>query len=115
MRTHFTKLLLGLIVVGGWAGVARAQSFGSGEWERALRPGAYVPHDGAPFSHRYQYGAPTVLYFNGDARRLWYLDYLDRADRADRFGYRPPPEPVFGPPCPSRVRFGVSAGFFFAR
>ena len=67
-----------------------AQSFGGGEFERAMRPGVYVPYDGAPFSHRYNYGIGPVFYFNGDAQRLWTLEYLDRVDRADRFGYRPP-------------------------
>jgi hypothetical protein len=72
-----------------------AQAFGGGELERALRPGAYVPYDGAPFSHRYNYDVGPVLYFNGDAQRLWTLEYLDRVDRAERFGYRmPTPPPV---------------------
>src|SRR5262245_11048849 len=111
MRTHILPALLGVVLVGG---TARAQGFGSADWDRALRPGAFVPHDGAPFSHRYQYGTGPILYLNGDGRRLWYLDYLDRADRADRFGYRPPPEPVWVVP-PSRARFAIGGGFFFAR
>src|SRR5262249_33425143 len=41
-----------------------AQAFGGGEYERALRPGAYVPYDGASFSHRYNYEYGPVLYLN---------------------------------------------------
>lgn len=94
---------------------ARAQFIGGGESERGLRPGAYVPYDGMPYTQRYSYGAgASFLYFNGDARSLWYLDYLDRADRADKFGYRPPPDPFLQPqPAvyrPARVGFGL--GFF---
>jgi hypothetical protein len=110
------KALLGLAVVAGGASAARAQGFGSGEIDRALRPGAFVPHDGASFAHRYQFGTGPILYFNADARRLWYLDYLDREDRAERFGYRPPPPPAIAlPPSAFRVRVGVGVGVWRSR
>jgi hypothetical protein len=76
-----------------------AQAFGGGEYERALRPGAYVPYDGASFSHRYNYEYGPVLYLNQGPRTLYYLDYLDRVDRAERFGYRMPNPPTWSPGC----------------
>jgi hypothetical protein len=74
---------------------AHAQVITNGEIERGLRfPGP--THDGEPYAQRYSYGlGQGILYFNGDARNLWYLDYLDRADRAKKFGYRMPVDPYF--------------------
>ena len=92
---------------------ARAQFIGGGESERGLRPGAYVPYDGMPYTQRYAYGAgASFLYFGGDARYLWYLDYLDRADRADKFGYRQPADPFQEPQSPvyRPARFGLGFG-----
>jgi hypothetical protein len=71
-----------------------------GEYERALRPGVYIPYDGAPFSHRYNYEVGPLLYFGVDSRQLIYLEYLDRVDRAQRFGYPIPPNPF--DPVPRR-------------
>jgi hypothetical protein len=86
---------------------AGAQVFSNAEIERGLRPGVYVPYDGAPLSQRYAYQTGGFLYFGGSARQLYLMDYLDRLDRAERFGYRAPPDPFGrapvhrapGPPC----------------
>ena len=102
MRGMTTKTLLVLAFVGMWTGlpsVCRAQGISSSDMERTLRPGAYAPHDGAPFSHRYNFSTGPILYFNGqNARSLWYLEYLDREDRAERFGYRPPSDRLYWGP-----------------
>ncbi len=59
-----------------------------GDFERGLRPGYNIPHDGEPFSHRYGYSTGmSSFYFGGDGWRLGYLEYLDRQDRAEKFGY----------------------------
>jgi len=87
---------------------ARGQSISGGELDRAYRPGAYVPYDGAPFSHRYNYYTGPSLFLNGDARQLYMMDYLDRVDRAARFGYPEPAPPNFLPDPPrTRWHFGV--------
>src|SRR5262245_4548586 len=67
-----------------------AQVITNGEIERGLRfPQANYDYE--PFTQRYSYGiGQGIMYFNGDARTLWYLDYLDRADRAKKFGYPMP-------------------------
>jgi hypothetical protein len=91
---------LWLVVVGP----CRAQSIGGGEFERAMRPGPYVPYEGEPFSHRYGYDQGPVFYLNGDAGRMYYLEYLDRLDRAERFGYPPPAPPTLWPRCYRRWR-----------
>jgi hypothetical protein len=86
--------------VASWLALAapcRAQGIYGGEFERAMRPGAYVPYDGMPFSHRYGYEIGPVFYLNGNASRYTYLEYLDRLDRAERFGYRIPDPPVYRP------------------
>ena len=94
---------------------AGAQTFGSGEIDRGLSKGAYVPYDGAPFSHRYFYGSGANLYLNGSAERLWYLHYVDRAERAEKFGYEPPPPPHELVPPARPVRVGVGLGFGMRR
>lgn len=88
-----------------------AQVITNGEIERGLRfPQSNYEYE--PFTQRYSYGiGQGILYFNGDARTLWYLDYLDRADRAKKFGYPMPRDPYFDvPPEPTpvveRPRFG---------
>jgi hypothetical protein len=88
-----------LLLFAALAGPCRAQAIGGGEFERAMRPGAYVPYDGAPFSHRYGFEYGPVLYLNQDPGRLYYLEYLDRLDRAERFGYRIPDPPTWRPRC----------------
>src|SRR5262245_53023784 len=91
-----------------------AQVISSGDIERSLRPGANVPYDGAPFSHRYNYGTGGFLYFGGNAQQLWYYDYADRVQRAYRFGYQMPDDPFVTRPDlgnpNSRVRIGVGIG-----
>ena len=86
-----------------------AQNISSGEIERAFSPGAYVPNDGMPFSHRYNYYSGPALYFNGSSRQLWMQDYLDRVDRAARFGYCPPAPPRYltRPQCTPSTQVGV--------
>lgn len=109
-----------MAVVWAWLGGPGWAQFGigGGEAERALRPGVYVPYDGAPFSHRYAYEPGSFLYYGFNARNFNYLEYLDRVDRAEKFGYRLPPDP-FGhtPPTagPSRPLFGGGRGFFRRR
>jgi hypothetical protein len=100
MPTLVRRLLLGALALGCWTSVpgrAGAQVFSSAEIERGLRPGVYVPYDGAPVTQRYAYQTGAFLYVGGSARQLYTLDYLDRLDRAERFGYRPPPDPFRRP------------------
>jgi hypothetical protein len=100
MWTCTRRLLLGAAALACWAGLpagAGAQVFSSVEIERGLRPGVYVPYEGAPLTQRYAYETGAFLYFGGSARELYLLDYLDRLDRAERFGYRPPPDPFRRP------------------
>ena len=78
----------------GWA-----QAISGGEFDRAMRPGAYVPYDGMTYTERYSYGLGPVFYLNQNGRSLWYLEYVDRMDRAARFGYRPPNPPPWAQPC----------------
>ncbi len=122
MRTRSVQVIMwpcivlawSLLTPPGWAQVG----IGGGEAERALRPGTYVPYEGAPFSHRYNYEPGSFLYYGLNGRNLSYLEYLDRVDRAEKFGYRMPPDP-FGhtPPTagPSRSWFGGGRGFFKRR
>jgi hypothetical protein len=98
MRTSGNRTAVGLAAFVVWtaaATVAPAQFFiGSVDADRQLQPGAVIPHDGLPFSHRYGFFAgsgPSYSNFN----QLEYLDYLDRLDRAERFGYRLPTPPAF--------------------
>ncbi len=100
MRKFFGRALLCAAVLAAALTLPRpaiAQVFSNAEIERGLRPGVYIPYDGATVTQRYNYYPGAFLYFNGNARQLNYLDYLDRLDRAERFGYRPPLDP-FGPP-----------------
>ncbi len=96
MWTFPRRVLLGaasLAFAAAWPAAAGAQVFSSVEIERGLRPGVYVPYEGAPLTQRYAYQTPAFLYSGGSPRELYMLDYLDRLDRAERFGYRPPPNP----------------------
>jgi hypothetical protein len=93
MRT----ILAGLFLAAA-ASPAHAQMIWGGEYERAMRPGAYVPYDGAPYMQRYNFDYGPGIYpfgFGGSASRLWYMEYLDRVDRAEKFGYAMPHEPYF--------------------
>ncbi len=91
-----------------------AQVITSAEIERGLRyPRGSTPYDGEPFMQRYNYYPGAILYLNGNAAELRYLDYLDRADRAQKFGYRMPADP-FENPVPQvqpAVRFGIGGGY----
>jgi hypothetical protein len=64
---------------------------------RAARPGAYVPYDGAPFSHRYNYPDDPLFLWGGYGRNWWYQYELDREERFEKFGTRYGPEypPLF--------------------
>jgi hypothetical protein len=92
MRT----ILVGVALLAA-AAPARAQMIWGGEYERAARPGAYIPYDAEPFSHRYYNIGPNI-YINGNGWRLWDLEYFDRVERAYKFGYALPPDPFVGPP-----------------
>jgi hypothetical protein len=71
-----------------------------GNPDRGVQPGAVVPYGGAPFSHRYGYGAPTDFIPVMPVDQFAYLEYLDRVDRAEKFGYPIPPNPfVRRPVC----------------
>jgi hypothetical protein len=77
--------------------VARAQRPWPPDTSRAGRPGAYVPYDGAPFSHRYNYPDPP-LFLWGEYGRNWWVQYeLDREERFEKFGtrYGPDHPPLF--------------------
>jgi hypothetical protein len=91
-----------LVCCATFPAAAGAQTLWNGEMERGMRPGVYVPYDGAPLSQRYAYQTGGFLYFGGSARQLYLMDYLDRLDRAERFGYRPPPDPFRRPPAVHR-------------
>lgn len=102
------------------AASARAQTFFGGEFERSLKPGASVPYDGAPFSHRYNYSTDTLFFYPTlDSRNLMYLEYLDRLDRAEKFGYATPRDPFSreapGRYYPARTGFGLGFGIFRGR
>ena len=98
------------------AGAVQAQMIYGGEFERALRPGAYIPWDGMPLSHR-AFDPGSIIYLNGNAKHLWYLEYLDRLDRAEKNGYCPPRNPFCDYPSPMepRVWVGFGHGFFRRR
>lgn len=120
MRSLVFRALPALIFLGCSVNYTRAQSIGhEGNIPRVYGPGARIGND-EPFSHRYFYGVSPQLYFNGDARQMWYQDYLDKVDRAERFGYDPPARPKYGyPPDYDRPRLfqsgGVGFGFFKRR
>jgi hypothetical protein len=84
MRT----ILIGLVLLAA-ATPARAQMIWGGEYERAARPGVYIPYDGEPYSHHY-YTQGVGIYINGNGWRLWDVEYWDRVERAYKFGYRLP-------------------------
>lgn len=114
---HAFLIMIGVSIS---AGTASAQGFWGGELARGSQPGASVPYDGAPWTHRYNYdvGQP-LLYLNGTSgRNQFYLDYYDRYERAYKFGYKEPIDPfVYGLPAsnpastPNRTRVQVGVGF----
>jgi hypothetical protein len=96
MRT-FVKITITTLAIWVLSGAAAQAGvfIGWGEYDRALQPGASVPHDGEPFSHRYGYYAGPSFYVGMDYNHFEYMDYLDRLDRAEKFGYRIPAPPAF--------------------
>jgi hypothetical protein len=82
-------LTVSLIVVGLHLALpaSACAQYGGLDQEQALRPGVYVPFDGAGFSHRYNYEIGGMYYFNYDYRQTYKLDYLDRIDRWERAGH----------------------------
>ena len=88
--------LAAFVLWAGTASAARAGVFiGWGGYDQQLQPGAVIPGDGEPFSHRYGYYAGPSFYIGGDYNHFEYMDYLDRLDRAEKFGYRIPDPPAF--------------------
>lgn len=142
------KLVLGALtglVFGGLSLAApaacHAQAFWGGEIERALRPGAYVPYDGAGWMERYNYEYGPGFYLGICPQRINTMVQLDREERFAQFGSqyqspwnphgKPPlfnrllghtaivegPLPPPPPPPPSRIQFqvGVGAGYYFGK
>jgi hypothetical protein len=117
----------------------QAQAFWGGEIERALRPGAYVPYNGAGFMERYNYEYGPGFYLGISPYRISTMVDLDRQERFAEFGskyqspwnpYGKPPlfnrllgqtaiiegsMPTPQPPPPSRIQFQIGAGYYFAR
>ena len=89
-------------------GESRAQgiSIVSPDIDRALAPGAVVPYQQDPFSHRYSYNSgPTLsITFGRCASKFDYVEYIDRVERAEKFGYRIPAPPLGWVPVYSRPR-----------
>ena len=104
-------LALGLFLL---ASGVQAQSFSNSELDRYYRGGAYLPHDGVPYTQRYNYRMDGSIFYPGyNAQNLIMMDYLDRADRADKFGYAPPRDPFLDPAAtPSGWRFGTGWRLF---
>ena len=98
------RLLVPAAVAAALLGFVSPSAFAqitSYEIDRGLNPNGgasrWIPYDGAPFSHKYNYNLGAgIIYFNGSASQMYYLDYLDKLDRAQRFGYAPP-RPPFAP------------------
>jgi hypothetical protein len=59
----------------------QAQAIWGGEIERALRPGAYVPYNGAGWMERYNYESGGGFYLGISPERIGNLVYQDRVDR----------------------------------
>ena len=77
-------------------GTAQSMNWGM-DFGRAVRPGAYVPFDGAPFSERYNY-EEALPYFPGmSPRQAWTAYEIDRQERFAKFGtrYGPDHPPIF--------------------
>ena len=115
MKKSIFALCAAFLVCAGAASNAHAQVITNGEIERGLRWNG-ATHDGEPYTQRYSYGlGQGILYFNGDARALWYLDYLDRADRAQKFGHRMPIDPYFADAAPEPTQPVVRRAVIFRR
>ena len=119
MRLFHLAVCLGIGFAWAFPQMSHAQVIWGGAAERGLRPGVNIPHDGAPYSHRYNYSTDMSYFmFGGNAQQLHMLDYLDRLDRAEKFGYRiPAPPPALSHPSgeyPRRTffRFGIGSGLY---
>jgi hypothetical protein len=106
------KLVLGALasLVLGGASLAmpascQAQAIWGGEIERALRPGAYVPYNGAGYMERYNYESGGGFYLGISGQRVANLAYQDRVDRAIEVGsvYQAPWNPHGKVPLFNRI------------
>jgi hypothetical protein len=105
MRKHSARVLRSVVALGClllWPVAVHAQGIWSSDLDRGFRPGALPLHDGAPFSHRYNYYTGPMYFPGLNGQQLWNLYHLDREDRAERFGYNRVPPPS---PAPSRGLF----------
>jgi hypothetical protein len=84
---------------------SHAQAIWGGEVERALRPGAYVPYDGAGWMQRYNYEYGPGFYLGISPQRVANLVYQDRVNRAAEIGsiYQAPWNPYGKVPLFNRL------------
>lgn len=84
---------------------SHAQAIWGGEVERALRPGAYVPYDGAGWMQRYHYEYGPGFYLGISPQRVANLVYQDRVNRAVEIGpiYQAPWNPYGKVPLFNRL------------
>jgi len=91
MRCFFAAL----VAVLGLSAVVRAQDM-RGDISTPLRAGPYIPYEGVPFSHRYNYPTLPYLYLSTTPEKLQILDAIDREERAEKFGHlRSTKPPIF--------------------
>jgi hypothetical protein len=90
------SLLVGQVAITGRSRADTLFHWG-GDAGRAARPGAYVPYDGAPFSHRYNYPEPSLFLWGSYGRNFYLQEQLDRQERLEKFGtrYGPDHPPLF--------------------
>ena len=85
-----------LVLVGLLATVSQSQALPISPWGvdacRAGLPGAYVPYDGAPFAHQYNYLEGLISPWGTYGRNSWYIEQLDRQERFEKFGTRYGPD-----------------------
>jgi hypothetical protein len=86
-RRNGLQILLGMALCMTVTETSLAQGFGNGELQRAIRPGAYVPYDNAPYSHRYYFDQGYQFFPHYDSANFAYQEYLDRLDRQQNFGH----------------------------
>lgn len=102
MRTLSSFGFLGAVVLLATLGTTSPCSAQRMIWgddaARAARPGAYVPYDAAPLSHRMNYFPESSIFLWGSYGRSWELMYqMDRQERFEKFGtrYGPANPPLF--------------------
>jgi hypothetical protein len=101
MRRSLSFVIFGACALAGsllFPSTSHAQRmlWGEDAWW-ASQPGAYIPHNGAPFSERYGY-PPTATFLWGEpARQFWSVYEIDRQERLEAFGtrYTPDHPPLF--------------------